>query len=106
MTRPLHFLRGKPSCSNCGKKEGLHLVTCAGPGAEGPGRTLVYCPKCRVEHQHNLDVSFPLNLVTAEILLGLYASGKTTSDPRIVVESILGVADPDLAEQLESAMAP
>lgn len=80
-------------------------MTCAGPGAEGPGRTLVYCLKCRVVHQHNLDASVPLNLVAAETLLGLYASGETTSGPRIVAENILGVADPDLAEQLESAMA-
>lgn len=49
-------------------------MTCAGPGAEGPGRTLVYCPKCRVVHQHDLDASFPLNLVAAETLLGLYAT--------------------------------
>ena len=52
-----------------------------------------------------LDVSIPIELVTRETLLGLYASGKTTSDPEIMLDLILDLRDQQLADQLNAAMA-
>ena len=52
-----------------------------------------------------LDVSIPIGLLTRDSLLGLYALGKTSSDPRIMLELILGIEDHELALQLESVMA-
>ena len=104
MPQPLRFKFEKPTCSNCSAQERLHLVTCAGPGADEPGRALLYCPACRIQHQHMLDVSVPIELVWRETLVGLYGSRKTASDPRLFLELILGVEDTELAEQLVDAM--
>ena len=52
-----------------------------------------------------LDVSLPIELVTMDVLVGLYAVGKTASDPEIVVESILGLVDHRVAAELRSAMS-
>ena len=51
-----------------------------------------------------LDVSMPMELVTREALIGLYVSGKTSSDPEILLDLILGVRDPDLVVQLKAAL--
>lgn len=51
-----------------------------------------------------LDVSMPMELVTRETLIGLYVNGKTSSDPEIVLDLILGVRDPDLIGQLKAAL--
>lgn len=80
------------------------MVTCAGPGADEPGRALVYCATCRVEHQHTLDVSLPIELVSRDVLAGLYEVRKTNSDPRTFLDLILGVDDPELERQLTAAM--
>lgn len=52
-----------------------------------------------------LDVSIPIELVTRDTLIGLYTSGKTASDPEIMLDLILSVKDPDLADQLKAATA-
>ena len=51
-----------------------------------------------------LDVSMPMELVTRETLIGLYTNGKTTSDPEIMFDLILGLKDPDLVNQLKAAL--
>jgi hypothetical protein len=96
----MRFKPNCPSCSNCGCRERLHLVTCAGPGADEPGRTLVYCNQCRADKPLMIDVSIPIGLLTEELLIGLYATGKTTSDPNTVVGLILGLEDTSITEKL------
>lgn len=105
MTRALRFKDWNPSCSNCNAPRRLHLVTCAGPGADEPGRLLVYCPSCRQDKAHMLDVSIPLELVSRELLLALYMTGKTESDPAMVVDHILGLSDSTIVADLEAALA-
>ena len=104
MQGALHFIGNQPTCSSCGKSERLHLITCAGPGAKEPGRTLVYCWQCRRERPNYIDVSIPISLLTEDLLIGLYASGKTTSDPSTVVEVILGLRSTPLVEKLAGSM--
>jgi hypothetical protein len=65
---------------------------------------LVYCPQCRLEHQHMIDVSVPMELVTPETLVGLYQMRKTSSDPATVLDVILGVKGPGLFKELVAAM--
>jgi hypothetical protein len=101
MDGSLSFGQGHPSCSNCSGRHKLHVVTCAGPGADEPGRILVYCSSCRTDHQHMLDVSMPIELLSRTALVGLYRCGKTVSDPKIMAETILGLDDPALVDELE-----
>jgi hypothetical protein len=52
-----------------------------------------------------LDASIPVALPTRDTLLGFYAPGKAASAPRIMLGSILGVENLELASQLGSAPA-
>jgi hypothetical protein len=78
------------ACSNCASPDDLYFVTVSQPGSYGPGRTLLYCPRCRAANQHQLDISWPLALLTPGTFLQLFRSGKTESDPRTSVHLVFG----------------
>lgn len=92
----------KISCSNCSGAEDLHLITSGAPGSDFPGRTLVYCARCRQEKSETLDVSLPLPLLTRDIFLGLYDMGKTASDPETAIKIVFGEPDAALQRELEA----
>lgn len=87
------------SCSNCAANDDLYLVTIGGPGSEANGRTLLYCPRCRVSNQHQIDISWPLGLLTPGTFLELYRTGRTESDPRIAVEIVFGRGNAWIADE-------
>lgn len=89
-------------CSNCSGSDDLHFITSGAPGSDFPGRTLVYCARCRQDKSETLDVSLPLPLLTPEIFRGLYAMGKTASDPETAINIVFGKADADLQRELEA----
>ncbi|MFC0682575.1 hypothetical protein ACFFGH_32500 [Lysobacter korlensis] len=78
------------SCSNCSSAEDLYFVTIGSPGGDLPGRALLYCPRCRATNQHQVDISWPLALLTPGTFLQLYRTGKTESDPRQAVRIVFG----------------
>ena len=64
------------TCSRCGGIEDLHLVTILyEPGAGAAGRMLLYCWPCRSTGP-SFGVSVPIDLVTAETLTWMYATGQ------------------------------
>ena len=77
-------------CSNCAATNDLYLVTCGTPGSDFPGRTLLYCPDCRLANNHMIGVSWPRALLTRESFLDLYRLGKTESDPSMAVKLVFG----------------
>jgi hypothetical protein len=53
-----------------------------------------------------LDVSMPIELLSRSALVGLYLCGKTVSDPKIMAETILGLDDPVLVNELKLILEP
>jgi hypothetical protein len=58
------------------------------------GRILVYCPKCREEGRHHLDISIPLQLVDGALFVSLYRHGFTASNPEMAAEIVFGARPP------------
>ncbi len=89
-------------CSNCAGTDDLHFITSGVPGSDFPGRTLVYCARCRQDKFETLDVSLPLPLLTPEIFRGLYSMGKTASCPEAAIDIVFGMPDKTLQRELEA----
>ncbi len=76
----------------CGSEEPRWLVTGTyAPGTAGPGRVLLYGDRCRLAGDGSLLVAVPLTLLSLDpeaLVLRLYESGYTESDPPQVAEML------------------
>ena len=91
-------------CSNCSGTRDLYFVTNGTQGGDFPGRTMVYCAKCRKEKSGNLDISIPVSLLTTDLFKGLYIMGKTETEPQMAIQIAFGKAIPILQNELERVL--
>lgn len=97
------------SCSRCGMagdkerthSKGLSLVTIPYEEGQGAGRILVYCRSCWTEMAEHVAEVIPLEMVSPGVLLDLYRTGKTTSDPFTACELLFGRAEPELVREAQ-----
>ena len=100
------------SCSRCGKAgekehaqgKGLSLVTIPYEQGQGAGRILVYCRGCWTEMAEHIAEVIPLEMVSPSVLLDLYRTGKTASDPFTACELLFGRAKPELVREAQVLM--
>ena len=101
------------SCSRCGKTggkeqgsgKGLSLVTIPYEAGQRSGRALVYCQKCKAEMADCIAEVIPLEMVSPGVLLDLYRTGKTASDPFTVCELIFGRVEPELVREAQALIS-
>ena len=100
------------SCSRCGKTggkergsgKGLSLVTIPYEAGQGSGRVLVYCQECWTEMADCVAEVIPLEMVSPGVLLDLYRTGKTVSDPFTACQLVFGHAKPELVREARALM--
>lgn len=101
------MMKTEATCSRCGgadvsaRGKGLSLVTIPYDGGQGPGRILVYCRDCWTEMAGHVAEVIPLEMVSPGVLLDLYRTGKTTSDPFTACELLFGRAEPELVREAQ-----
>ena len=92
-------------CSRCGTTDDLHLIAALLAGPDLPGRVLVYCPTCRDEKAHLIDVDVPLAEVDVAFFVKLYRDGKTDSSPSTAAEIVFGEPLAAAVKGAEEALA-
>lgn len=98
------------SCSRCGKTggkeqvsgKGLSLVTLSYEEGMGSGRVLVYCQECWIAMADCVAEVIPLEMVSPGVLLDLYRTGKTVSDPFTACQLVFGHAKPELVREAQA----
>tara|TARA_B100000446_G_scaffold175907_1_gene187104 strand:- start:7804 stop:8172 length:369 start_codon:yes stop_codon:yes gene_type:complete len=101
------MMKTEASCSRCGGADasdpgkGLSLVTIPYDGGQGAGRILVYCRSCWTDMAEHVAEVIPLEMVSPGVLLDLYRTGKTTSDPFTACELLFGRAEPELVREAQ-----
>ena len=98
------------SCSRCGKAgekepaqgKARSLVTIPYEQGLGAGRILVYCRECWTEMAEHIAEVIPLEMVSPSVLLDLYRTGKTTSDPFTACQLVFGHAEPELVREAQA----
>lgn len=78
------------SCSNCDATDDLYFVTLGIAGPDQPGRAVLHCPRCRRDTGQQVDISWPLRLLTPGTFLELYRTGKVETDPQRLSCSVFG----------------
>tara|TARA_A100000164_G_C21485023_1_gene575263 strand:+ start:28 stop:351 length:324 start_codon:yes stop_codon:yes gene_type:complete len=96
----------KKTCSRCGEKRNLHLITFSYGDNNPSGRLLLYCFDCRTSQDvnHKIDTSIPIEIVTESILEDLYRLKKTYSDPDTFLKMILEVDNPNLLNKINKIL--
>lgn len=101
------MMKTEACCSRCGCADvsaagkGLSLVTIPYDGGQGPGRILVYCRDCWAGMAEQVAEVIPLEMVSPGVLLDLYRTGKTTSDPFTACELLFGCVKPELVREAQ-----
>ena len=101
------MMKTEATCSRCGGADasdpgkGLSLVTIPYDGGQGAGRILVYCRSCWTDMAEHVAEVIPLEMVSPGVLLDLYRTGKTTSDPFTACELLFGRAEPELVREAQ-----
>ena len=96
----------KKTCSRCGEKRNLHLITFSYGDNNPSGRLLLYCFDCRTSQDvnHKIDTSIPIEIVTESILEDLYRLKKTVADPDTFLNIILGVDNQKLLNKINKIL--
>ena len=81
------------------------MITIPYDEVSAAGRVLVYCEDCRQGYASNIDVCIPLESVTSEIFLGLYAKNRTASDPLTATEIVFGFTDREIISKASEIWA-
>ena len=92
------------NCSRCGSLDVLSLVTVPYEQGGVAGRVLIYCDACRADMNDMLGEIIPLAKVSPAVLLDLYRTGKTASDPFTTVQLVFGRTDTDLVRQAQAVL--